>query len=50
MAKNMKGKDLISLLDLTPEEIDQILDTASFLKRLHYMVSLSGLCKARPWG
>jgi ornithine carbamoyltransferase len=36
MAKNMKGKDLISLLDLTPEEIDQILDTASFLKRLHY--------------
>ncbi len=32
MAVNMKGKDIISIHDLSREEIDQILDTAQILK------------------
>jgi aspartate carbamoyltransferase catalytic subunit len=32
MAVDMKGKDLISIHDLSREEVDQILDTTHILK------------------
>ncbi len=50
MAVDMKGKDLISIHDLSREEINQILDTAHILKMKHKLSELYHPLKGKTLG
>ncbi len=50
MAVNLKGRDLLSMLDLTTEEIYQILETASNLKLKQYSGETHHLLKGKTLG
>ena len=47
MAVDMKGKDIISIHDLSREEVNQILDTAHMLKTKHKIGEIYNPCRAR---
>lgn len=50
MAVNMKGKDLVSIHDLSREEVDQILDTATVLKMKQQLGELYHPLKGKTLG
>ncbi|OQA80262.1 MAG: Ornithine carbamoyltransferase [bacterium ADurb.Bin243] len=50
MAVNLKGRDLLSMLDLSTEEIYQILDTAANLKMKQYTGEQHHLLKGKTLG
>lgn len=50
MAVNMKGKDLISVHDLSIEEIEQIFETAAYLKMMNKMGTPHQPLKGRTLG
>lgn len=50
MAIDMKGKDLISIHDLSREEVEQILDTAHILKMKHKLGEIYHLLKGKTMG
>ena len=50
MAVNMKGKDLISIADLTLEEVYQIFDVARTLKEKYYIGEPHRLLEGKTLG
>ncbi len=50
MAVNMRGKDVISIHDLTREEVEQILDTTHILKMKHKLGELYHPLKGKTLG
>lgn len=50
MATNMKGKNLISINDLSKEEVAQILETAEIMKLRHYSHEEQPLLKGKVLG
>lgn len=50
MAVNMKGKDIISIHDLSREEVAQILDTAYILKMKNKIGEIYYPLRGRLWG
>jgi len=50
MAINMKGKDLISIHDLSIEEVAQLLDTAEIIKLRHYAQEYLPILKGKVLG
>ena len=50
MAVQMKGKDILSIHELTREEVRQILETARILKMKNLTGELFQPLKEKPWG
>jgi len=50
MAVKMKGKDVVSIHDLTREEVNQILDTAHILKMKHHLGEIYHPLKGKTLG
>jgi len=50
MAIDMKGKNLVSINDLSREEVNQILETAEIIKLRHYSHEEQPLLKGKVLG
>ncbi len=50
LTTEMKGRDFLSLLDFSPEELTVLLDTADALKRRTGRGIPPIVCPAAPWG
>ncbi len=50
MAIDMKGKNLVSINDLSKEEVDQILETAGIIKLRYYSHEEQPLLKGKVLG